>query len=121
MILGILADKDWDRMCEALSPLSRRILLVPVKSDRTARPAELLPVCARAHPGAEVCALDSLADALAAAQSDPFVLVAGSLYLIGEALELLKCSTVTGPDERGLNEWSLSPTANTPLPLRSGI
>jgi dihydrofolate synthase / folylpolyglutamate synthase len=105
LILGILADKDWQLMCAALSPLARRILLVPVKSDRSAAPAELLPLCASAHPAAKVQALGSLAEALARSRSDPFILVAGSLYLVGEALELLHASPVHGPGERALNEW----------------
>jgi hypothetical protein len=33
------------------------------------------------------------------------VVLAGSLYLVGEALELLHLSTETTSNERGLNEW----------------
>jgi len=109
LILGILGDKDWQPMCQTLSPLAERILLVPVKSDRTAAPADLLPLCVRAHPRAQVLALGSLAEAMAEARRDPFVLVAGSLYLVGEALELLHLSPADGHNERALNEWSAGP------------
>jgi hypothetical protein len=34
------------------------------------------------------------------------VLITGSLYLVGEAMELLRLAPVTSAGERGLNEWS---------------
>jgi dihydrofolate synthase/folylpolyglutamate synthase len=109
LILGILGDKDWRPMCQALAPLAERILLVPVKSDRSAAPGDLLRLCAEANPRAEARALGSLAEAMAEARRDPFVLVAGSLYLVGEALELLHLSPADGHNERALNEWSAGP------------
>jgi len=39
------------------------------------------------------------------AVAGPLIVVAGSLYLIGEALEVLGVSPA-GTGERGLNEWS---------------
>jgi folylpolyglutamate synthase/dihydropteroate synthase len=45
--------------------------------------------------------------AFARAAQDRFVIVAGSLYLIGEALELL--GEKSAADERTLNEWSVRP------------
>jgi len=43
---------------------------------------------------------------LAAAANDSFVTIAGSLYLIGEAMELLHLSPTKVNNERRLNEWS---------------
>ena len=37
---------------------------------------------------------------------DPFVVVKGSLYLVGEAMELLTLSTAPEEEERSLNEWN---------------
>jgi hypothetical protein len=49
----------------------------------------------------------------AAAEAEPFVVVAGSLYLIGEAMELLHIAAAPNTDEKGLNDWTgLSPAAN---------
>ena len=42
-----------------------------------------------------------------ATQLDPLLIVAGSLYLIGEVLELL--GEDSGAGERALNEWSARP------------
>jgi dihydrofolate synthase/folylpolyglutamate synthase len=105
LILGVLADKDWRPLAETLAPLARRLLLVPVNSRRSLAPGDLLDVCRMANPQAavEVCA--SLADALDRSAREPFVIITGSLYLIGEAMERLQLSPVPAVDERGLNEW----------------
>jgi len=107
MIFGVLADKDWRPLAETLAPLARRILLVPVNSERTLPPFELLPACRSANPSAtvEVCA--SLSDALARSKAEPFLLITGSLYLIGEAMERLQLLPAPPADERGLNEWTV--------------
>jgi dihydrofolate synthase/folylpolyglutamate synthase len=105
LLLGILQDKDWARMCELLAPLAGRVLLVPVPSERTAGPHGLAEVCARANPKLRVSEYASLSAALADAAEEPFITITGSLYLIGEAMELLHLSPTTPSDERGLNEW----------------
>jgi len=106
MILGVLADKDWRQLAETLAPLARRILLVPVNSERTLHPAELLPACRAANPAASAEVCESLADALARSKDEPFLLITGSLYLIGEAMERLQLLPRPPADERGLNEWT---------------
>ncbi len=106
LVLGILRDKDCEKICEILAPLAGRILLVPVNSQRSASPEELAVACGAANPKAEIVEVDSLKKALALAGSAAFVVIAGSLYLIGEAMELLKLSMGKAADERGLNEWS---------------
>ena len=106
LVLGILRDKDWPRMCEILAPLAGRIVLVPVHSERTAEPHGLAEVCHHANPAARVVECPSLAAALRETRGEPFVSIAGSLYLIGEAMELLHLSPATAEDERALNEWT---------------
>jgi dihydrofolate synthase / folylpolyglutamate synthase len=106
LVLGILRDKDWPGMCDILAPLAERILLVPVPSERSATPQELAGACRRANPRAQVTECASLREALTATGSDAFLTVAGSLYLVGEAMELLHLSPAKARNERGLNEWS---------------
>ena len=119
LVLGILRDKDWPAMCEILAPLAGRTLLVPVHSERTAEPHGLAEVCHRANPRAPVVEYPSLAAALADTAGDSFVTIAGSLYLIGEAMELLELSPIKTNNERGLNEWGGdAQTAQPPLPGR---
>ena len=106
LILGILQDKDWGHMCQILAPTACRILLVPVHSERSAEPHGLAEACRRANPQADVLECASLRAALAQCDTADFVAVAGSLYLIGEAMELLHLSPAKA-GERSLNEWSV--------------
>jgi dihydrofolate synthase/folylpolyglutamate synthase len=126
-IVGFLGDKDWRPMCEILAPLAAKIFCVPVASARTADARELAKAFRAANPSAEVLVCDSLSEALeksgsrlrgdeaaSAAQArgrsphhaQDLIVITGSLYLVGEALELLGLSP-TDAGERGLNEWSV--------------
>jgi len=116
LVLGILQDKDWEAICRILAPLASRILLAPVPSERTANPAELSTACQRAHPAISLQPCVSLAAALSETTSDSFLLITGSLYLVGEALELLQLSPTKNRNERGLNEWSAIPTHQSTNP-----
>jgi dihydrofolate synthase/folylpolyglutamate synthase len=102
-ILGTLNDKDCASLCGVLAPLTRQIWLAPVDSERTASPFELAQLCQKANASARVSACASLAEALACARAAPFVVITGSLYFIGEAMQLLGVSSASA-SERGLNE-----------------
>lgn len=111
LILGILADKNLAQICEILAPLAGRILLTPVGSRRSASTGELLQACRAANVTAVIRETKNLSDALEISAGDKFVVIAGSLYLIGEALDLLKLAPTTAIPERSLNEWSGKPSA----------
>ena len=104
LVLGVLQDKDWRQICETLAPLAMRISTVPVSSERTADVRKLAAACRAVNSTAEIVACDSLREALGKIASDDFVVVTGSLYLVGEALESFGLSPATS-DERALNEW----------------
>jgi len=106
LILGVLQDKDWRQICQTLAPLAQRIFLVAVPSERTAAPELLREPCVKANPSAQVMTCPSLADALKQTAHDPFIIITGSLYLVGEAMECLGLAP-PAPSERGLNEWTL--------------
>jgi dihydrofolate synthase/folylpolyglutamate synthase len=114
LLLGILRDKDLAGICETLAPLASRILLVPVPSERSATPQELGEICRRINPDARIINCSSLSEALMKTGNDAFVAIAGSLYLIGEAMELLGPSPATTYGERELNEWGET-TSNSKL------
>jgi dihydrofolate synthase/folylpolyglutamate synthase len=109
LILGILEDKDWPHMVDVLAPLARRILCVPVRSERSASPAGLAEACRKSNPRAEVRICASVSEALAHSAAAPFTVVAGSLYLVGEVMELLGLSPNESGSEAHLNE-SFSPS-----------
>ncbi len=104
LIFGALADKNWPDICRTLAPLAAKIFTVPVASARTADTRELAETFRSANPQAEVLICKNLSEAINASKDEPFVVVTGSLYLVGEALELLGLSPAnTG--ERALNDW----------------
>jgi dihydrofolate synthase/folylpolyglutamate synthase len=112
LVLGVLQDKDWRHIGETLAPLATRIFTVPVSSERSTNPNELAAACRAANSSAEIGTCHSLREALKKIAQDDFVVITGSLYLVGEALELLGLAPA-GRDERGLNEWTVSPPALT--------
>jgi len=106
LVIGVMQDKDWDLMCEILAPLAERIICTRINSPRSADPAKLSAACRRTNPAAEVRTAESLADAFRLSEADAFVVVAGSLYLVGEAMELLCLVPALNSDEKALNEWT---------------
>ena len=105
LLLGVLADKNWEQMVGILAPVAGRIVCVPVSSERTLPPDELAEAC-RQQTDCEVIASASLEDGLAAVAADDFVVITGSIYLLGEAMELLGLAAAV--DEKDLNEWKMS-------------
>lgn len=116
LILGILSDKDLFSVCESLAPLASRILLVPVHSDRTADPRLLEDVCKRANLSAFTASCSSAGEALSLAAADELVVVTGSLYLVGEVMELLQIDPSAPQGERLLNEWGAAPALKREKP-----
>ncbi|MEP6663258.1 MAG: folylpolyglutamate synthase/dihydrofolate synthase family protein [Verrucomicrobiota bacterium] len=106
LILGALADKQWESMGKILAPLAKKIMVVPVSSERTVFPGDLNTFFQRLNGKAEIRSCRNLKEGIASTRRGEFVLISGSLYLIGEALELLQPENIFSPDERGLNEWS---------------
>jgi dihydrofolate synthase/folylpolyglutamate synthase len=86
LVFGAMADKDIEAMAAVLGPAARRIRLVSAPSPRAATPEELARRFAAARPDA--VAAPSLPAALAELLADPAaetIIIAGSLYLVGEA------------------------------------
>jgi dihydrofolate synthase/folylpolyglutamate synthase len=105
MIFGVFRDKDSTSMCHSLAPLAGRILLTPVHSERTEDPSRLVAACRESNPQAAIEVCGSLAEALQRVARVPFVVIGGSLYLVGEAMELLHLAGRSESDEKELNEW----------------
>ena len=103
LVLGVLED-NWETVCQTLAPLAASILVVPVGSRRTANPETLVKACRAAQRRGTTNAISSLTEALTLARRDELVVVTGSLYLVGEAMELLGLGHAA--HERALNEWT---------------
>ena len=91
LVFGVLADKDHQGMLRALAPSARALHLVAPATPRARPTAGYRALAERAGP--RVDEHGSLAEALAcarrAAADGALVVVAGSLYLVGEARALL--------------------------------
>lgn len=105
VIWGALADKDFASMGRTLTAVARRICVVPIKSMHSASPDQLAAVCRQTRPELDVSVHPSLEDGWARAASDVFILITGSIYLIGEAMQLLAIAPERPADEMRLNAW----------------
>ncbi|MBN2371253.1 MAG: bifunctional folylpolyglutamate synthase/dihydrofolate synthase [Vicinamibacteria bacterium] len=95
LLFGVMRDKNIAEIARALFPLAKHIVLTSPRAERAATPEEILERAGHVAAGAH-CEPDShkaydLACKLAA--PDEFVLVAGSLYLVGEVRFLLNPRT----------------------------
>lgn len=89
LVAGFCADKDWTECVDQWVPLASRVWCVPVRSSRSLDPGRLAQ---HIEPsGIPAMARPDVAAALAAAGASGVarVLVAGSLFLAGEARALL--------------------------------
>jgi dihydrofolate synthase/folylpolyglutamate synthase len=87
IIFGAMRDKDLEGMIEILSTVATRFLIVPIRSRRSASPAQIEAFVPK-HLSAVQC--PSVDDALSLAHrfDDP-ILATGSLFLVGELLAIL--------------------------------
>ena len=90
LVFGAMADKDVESMAASLGPVVGRIRLVPLASPRAASPEELVRRFGAARPDAAAAPgpAEALEELLGAPRGEP-IIVAGSLYLVGEARALL--------------------------------
>ena len=82
----MLSNKDAEGVLRLLAPMVSRVVAVPVPNHACHAPAELAAAAQRL--GVAATSTDSLETALESLASEPphVVLIAGSLYLAGEAL-----------------------------------
>jgi dihydrofolate synthase/folylpolyglutamate synthase len=93
LVFGVMGDKDIPRMARPLFPLADALVLTQVKVRRAASPRAIAAKAGRLARGAflEPNASRALARARSLSQGR-LIVVAGSLYLVGEVLTLLKRS-----------------------------
>ena len=106
LLIACSTDKDWMGMCRCLSPLAARVVAVPNYTEKAVPPESIAEQCRLTNPRAEVLACISVEEGLRVAANDAFLVVTGSLYLVGGVMELLGCDPLLPRGERGLNEWA---------------
>jgi dihydrofolate synthase/folylpolyglutamate synthase len=96
MVFGAMKDKDIRRIADILFPLARKVILTQVRMPRAASPEDMLSLC-RKHAGKIMLEPDvgkAFQQALAEAGVRTPIIVAGSLFLVGEVKKLLKSKRV---------------------------
>jgi dihydrofolate synthase/folylpolyglutamate synthase len=95
-----MADKDIEAMAGSLFPRVRRVLLVPAPGARAATPRELSRRTAGIGHSVEQESLEAALRTLRAEESREPIIVAGSLYLVGQARALLRPTPREGGEAR---------------------
>jgi dihydrofolate synthase/folylpolyglutamate synthase len=103
LVLGAMCDKDCAGICAILAPLAAKIFLSPIPSERGADPQLLAGLCRQANGAAPITICSSITEALARTADERFVVVTGSLHLVGDAMVALGLEPAT--DEAGLNDY----------------
>jgi dihydrofolate synthase/folylpolyglutamate synthase len=105
-VMGVLKDKDYAVMVGLAAAVAAGMVFVPVRSDRSIAPQELARTCRLSHPSLPANCLGSVREALSRLEAEQFVVVTGSLYLVGEAMDWLGLSPARDTGEQALNDWS---------------
>jgi dihydrofolate synthase/folylpolyglutamate synthase len=97
LVFGCMKDKAFEEMARILFPLFDRVIAVPVASPRSAKVEDLLRAAEQTGVAATAAAdgQDALKKAWTAVPPPQLVVVAGSVYLVGEVRPLLLDSAVT--------------------------
>ncbi len=97
LIYGAARDKAVDEVAGVLFPRADRVILTRSQVKRSARPQTLLELVDHHHPAISVA--PNLSEALSAARSDgaadDLIVIAGSIFLVGEAVEMLQAEPAT--------------------------
>ena len=82
-----------------------RLVAVPPPSQKAVSPDSIAEVCSEF---CETMTAESVEQGLDRLTDEPFVVVAGSIYLAGEVMERLNVSPQPESDERDFNEWVMA-------------
>jgi dihydrofolate synthase/folylpolyglutamate synthase len=92
LVIGILDDKPYREILSALVPHCRRVILTRPKIDRALPPEKLIPTASELSADWSVIpdVAAAVSRAITSAAPDDVVLIAGSLYVVGEAMAALE-------------------------------
>jgi dihydrofolate synthase/folylpolyglutamate synthase len=96
LLFAVMRDKDWRAMVPVLAQLASEVVVTRVRQARAEDPAQLSAAFASFCPVRIVAdATDACQQLLASAQLDEAILVAGSLFLVGEVYPLFSPTVMT--------------------------
>ncbi|MGE3179459.1 MAG: glutamate ligase domain-containing protein, partial [Vicinamibacterales bacterium] len=89
LVFAAMRDKDIPAMLRALTPFARAIVATRASNDRSMDPSELAAIAGRIDPSRPVYVGATPVEALATAwRIDPRIVVAGSIFLLGDVMKL---------------------------------
>jgi dihydrofolate synthase/folylpolyglutamate synthase len=90
-VFGAMRDKAIQEMAAILFPIAERVVLTHVNNPRAATTDEL--AAAASHTGVELhsesCVADAMARAIELTPAQGVIVVAGSIFLVGEVMQLM--------------------------------
>lgn len=90
LVVGMLRDKDAKGAMDLLSPKFDHVICTSSRSDRALSPAEMKAACTGHGSCRAVAGVDkAIKSAMRKAGPKGFVMICGSLYTVGEAMEFL--------------------------------
>ena len=92
LIIGILSDKDVEKMIEIITPMADKIIAVTPNSYRGKTAQELIKIIEKHNKNCE--ALDEYKEAYIKAldycDNEDMILICGSLYMIGDMRKIIR-------------------------------
>ncbi|MBI5416755.1 bifunctional folylpolyglutamate synthase/dihydrofolate synthase [Candidatus Poribacteria bacterium] len=91
-IIGILKDKNREKILETLCPLAHEIILTTISYERASSPEELYEIAKKYSKNITLIPTveSSITYAKSRASKDDIICISGSLYILGEAIGILK-------------------------------
>ena len=93
MVFGVMRDKAVQEITEILFPIAEHVIVTRANNPRSASPDEIRQAAARVAAGVDIDEAEDVASALERARkvagAGGLVVVTGSIYIVGEAMQTL--------------------------------
>ena len=96
MVFGVMRDKAIREITEILFPIASHVIVTHANNPRSASPDEIRQAAARVAAGIDIVEAENVASALTQARTiagpSGLIVVTGSIYVVGEAMQELGAS-----------------------------
>jgi dihydrofolate synthase / folylpolyglutamate synthase len=96
LVFGVMRDKAMQEITEILFPIARHVIVTHANNPRSASPDEIRQAAARVALGVDIAEAENVASALTQARTiagpSGLIVVTGSIYVVGEAMQELGAS-----------------------------
>ena len=96
LVFGVMRDKAMQEITEILFPIAQHVIVTHANNPRSANPNEIRQAAARVAVGVAIAEAENVASALRQARTiagpSGLIVVTGSIYVVGEAMQELGAS-----------------------------